>query len=61
MYIVGINIGKRCHEAGIIDKKGILQEKSLRLSTSHTGFNKLLKSVVKTAGKRVRERGCLWY
>lgn len=49
MYIVGIDIGKRHHEASIIDEKGNLQGKSLRFANSHTGFNKLLEMVRKAA------------
>jgi len=43
MYIVGIDIGKRHHEAGIIDEKGNLQEKFMRFANSHTGFNSYSK------------------
>lgn len=51
MYIVGIDIGKRHHEASIIDGQGNLHGKSLRFTNTHTGFNKLLESVRKTAGE----------
>lgn len=51
MYIVGIDIGKRHHEASIIDGQGNLLGKSLRFANSHTGFNKLLEVIRKTADK----------
>lgn len=50
MYIVGIDIGKRHHEASIIDNQGNSQGKSLRFANSHTGFNRLLETVRKTTG-----------
>lgn len=51
MYIVGIDIGKRHHEASIIDGQGNLQGKSLHFANTHTGFNKLLEVIRKTADK----------
>lgn len=51
MYIVGIDIGKRHHEATIIDSLGHVQGKSLRFANTHTGFNKLLELVRKCAGE----------
>ena len=51
MYIVGIDIGKRHHEASIIDGQGTFYGKSLRFANTHTGFNKLLELVRKTAGE----------
>lgn len=50
MYIVGIDIGKRHHEATVIDSLGNVQGKSLRFVNSHTGFCKLLELVRKIAG-----------
>jgi len=52
MYIIGIDIGKRHHEATFIDSLGNVQGKSLRFANSHTGFNKLLELVRKIAGKK---------
>ncbi len=51
MYIVGIDIGKRHHEASIIDGQGNLQGKSLRFTNTHTGFNKLLEAARKAADR----------
>ena len=51
MYIVGIDIGKRHHEASIIDGQGNLQGKSLRFANTHTGFNKLLEAARKAADR----------
>lgn len=51
MYIVGIDIGKRHHEASIIDCQGNSQGKSLRFANSHTGFNRLLETVQKFTGE----------
>jgi len=42
MSIVGIDIGKRNHEATIIDENGVAIGKSFRFANSHTGFNRLL-------------------
>lgn len=50
MYIVGIDIGKRHHEATIMDGQGNVHGKSLRFANSHIGFNKLLDLVKKVAG-----------
>lgn len=52
MYIIGIDIGKRHHEATFIDSLGNVQGKSLRFDNSHIGFNKLLDLVRKIAGKK---------
>ena len=51
MYIVGIDIGKRHHEASMIDGQGNLYGKSLRFANTHTGFDSLLEWVRKTAGE----------
>jgi len=51
MYIVGIDVGKRHHEASMIDGQGNLQGKSLRFANSHTGFNKLLETVRRATGE----------
>lgn len=51
MYIIGIDIGKRHHEATVIDSQGTIIGKSLRFANSHTGFHKLLKLVRSTAGE----------
>ena len=38
MYIVGIDIAKRFHEAAIIDKAGKIVVKRIRFANSHSGF-----------------------
>jgi transposase len=43
MYFVGIDIGKRYHEAGIVDAQGQRHGKSLRFANSQAGAHKLLK------------------
>ena len=50
MFIVGIDIGKRNHEASIIDEKGDLVGKSLRFANTINGFNKLKDFIRKSAG-----------
>ena len=42
MYIVGIDIGKRNHEASIMNAAGKQYGKPIRFANSHTGFNKLM-------------------
>ena len=42
MYIVGIDIAKRFHEAAIIDCKGKVIVKRVRFANSHIGFLKLM-------------------
>ncbi|MBR2519062.1 MAG: transposase, partial [Selenomonadaceae bacterium] len=41
MYIVGIDIAKRFHEAAIIDQAGKVVVKRIRFANSHAGFLKL--------------------
>lgn len=45
MFIVGIDIGKRHHEASMLDDQGNLIGKSIRFPNSITGFNKLLSFI----------------
>lgn len=47
MYIVGIDITKRFHEAAIIDREGKVVVKRIRFANSHAGFLKLMESVRK--------------
>lgn len=51
MYIVGIDIGKRHHEATIIDSQGAVLGKPLRFANSYIGFCELLGLVQRTAGQ----------
>jgi len=53
MFIVGIDIGKRFHEATIVDQKGSIIGKSLRFANSITGFNQLMETVRRTADNDV--------
>ena len=47
MYIVGIDIAKRFHEAAIIDRNGNVVVKRIRFANSHAGFLKLMNEVRK--------------
>ena len=47
MYIVGIDIAKRFHEAAIIDSSGKVIVKRIRFANSHTGFLKIMDAVRK--------------
>ncbi|MBQ6131771.1 MAG: transposase [Selenomonadaceae bacterium] len=47
MYIVGIDIAKRFHEATIIDKAGKVVVKRICFANSHAGFLKLTEAVKK--------------
>ncbi|MBR3746844.1 MAG: IS110 family transposase, partial [Selenomonadaceae bacterium] len=47
MYIVGIDIAKRFHEAAIIDGTGKVVVKRIRFANSHAGFLKLMEAVGK--------------
>jgi len=47
MYIVGIDIAKRFHEAAIIDSSGKIIVKRIRFTNSHTGFLSLMEAVRK--------------
>ena len=47
MYIVGIDIAKRFHEAAIIDRAGNVIVKRIRFANSHVGFLKLMDAVKK--------------
>lgn len=47
MYIVGIDIAKRFHEAAVIDKAGNVVIKRIRFANSHAGFIKLMEAVKK--------------
>ena len=47
MYIVGIDIAKRFHEAAIIDKTGNVVVKRIKFANSHAGFLKLMDAVRK--------------
>ena len=47
MYIVGIDIAKRFHEAAIIDSSGKVVVKRIRFANSHAGFLSLMEAVRK--------------
>ena len=47
MYIVGIDIAKRFHEAAIIDRAGKIVVKRIKFANSHAGFVKLMDAVRK--------------
>jgi len=53
MLIVGIDIGKRNHEATIIDQKGSIIGKSFSFANSITGFNRLMDALRNTADNDV--------
>ena len=44
MYIIGIDIAKRFHEAAIIDKAGEIVVKRIRFDNSRSGFLKLMEA-----------------
>lgn len=68
MYIVGIDIAKRFHEAAIIDSSGKIIVKRIRFANSHTGFLSLLyknrietrKSFAKNQADRVLLSISMW-
>ena len=45
MFIVGIDIAKRFHEASVIAQDGSLVRKALRFANSQAGYNKLMNMV----------------
>jgi len=45
MYIVGIDIGKRNHEAAVLDQTGAIVRKPIRFPNSLKGYNKLTEMV----------------
>ena len=47
MYIVGIDIAKRFHEAAIIDSSGKIVVKRIRFANSHNGFLSFMDAVRK--------------
>ena len=49
MLIVGIDIGKRNHEATIIDQNGSIIGKPFRFANSITGFNRLMETIKRTS------------
>ena len=53
MFIVGIDIGKRNHEATIIDQDGSIIGKAFRFANSITGFNRLKETVKRVTGNDV--------
>jgi transposase len=53
MFIVGIDIGKRNHEATIIDQTGSIIGKAFRFANSFTGFNRLKETVKRITGNDV--------
>jgi transposase len=53
MFIVGIDIGKRNHEATIIDQAGSIIGKAFRFANSFTGFNRLKETVKRITGNDV--------
>jgi len=53
MFIVGIDIGKRNHEATIIDQAGSIICKAFRFANSIIGFNRLMETVRRTTANDV--------
>jgi len=53
MFIVGIDIGKRNHEATIIDQNGSTIGKAFRFANSIVGFNRLKETVRRVTGNDV--------
>lgn len=47
MFIIGIDIAKRKHEAVIVDKTGKIVQKAFSFANTCTGYNKLLERVQK--------------
>jgi len=47
MYIVGIDIAKRFHEAAVINSSGKVIVKRIRFANSHAGFLKIMDAVRK--------------
>src|SRR5699024_12030399 len=45
MFYIGIDIGKRHHEAGLINDKGVPVGKTIRFANSKTGSDKLLRFI----------------
>jgi transposase len=45
MFIVGIDIAKRSHEAVILDSAGNILVKSFKFANDHSGFSKLMAAV----------------
>ena len=47
MYIIGIDISKKYHEASIVNSHGKLIGTSLRFSNTHNGADKLMEHIAK--------------
>ena len=47
MYIVGIDIAKRKHEAAVIDRDGNIVIKSFSFTNNCSGYNRLIDSLRK--------------
>ncbi len=52
MFIIGIDIGKRKHEAIIIDDTGKTVQKAFSFPNSCTGYNKLIDRVLQFSGHK---------
>lgn len=52
MFIIGIDIAKRSHEAVIVDESGKIVQKAFSFQNSCSGYNKLLERVRKFSGHR---------
>ena len=66
MYIVGIDIGKKYHEASIIDASGNLIGRSCRFANTHKGADKLMEHISKNVGNSpvlfgMEATGHYWY
>jgi transposase len=52
MYYVGIDIGKRIHEATAIDEKGNIASKPIRFANDRLGFEKFLSFVAALSSEK---------
>lgn len=66
MYIVGIDIGKKHHEASIVSPEGKQIGRSLRFATTHKGADSLMRFIFKNIGNSpcvfgMEATGHYWY
>ena len=66
MYIVGIDIGKKHHEASIVSPEGKQIGRSLRFATTHKGADSLMSFIFKNIGNSpcvfgMEATGHYWY
>lgn len=66
MYIVGIDIGKKHHEASIVSPEGKQIDRSLRFATTHKGADSLMSFIFKNIGNSpcvfgMEATGHYWY